>query len=98
MIKIKTLFKRYDGKCYFCDRDTKLKHVNEKMKYHHATREHLIPKDKGGSDRVINIKLSCHWCNQHRGTMDAVKWYKLVNNVIALEAFKLSKRAGKKHI
>lgn len=32
--------------------------------------EHIVPKSKGGSDRVSNLTLSCEKCNQKKGTKD----------------------------
>ncbi len=32
--------------------------------------EHIYPKSKGGSDRVSNLCLSCHKCNQKKGNKD----------------------------
>jgi 5-methylcytosine-specific restriction endonuclease McrA len=32
--------------------------------------EHIAPKSKGGSDRVSNLTLACHDCNQRKGNMD----------------------------
>lgn len=32
--------------------------------------EHIQPKSKGGSDRVSNLTLSCHECNQAKGNWD----------------------------
>ena len=31
--------------------------------------EHLTPKARGGSDRIINLGWSCHDCNEKKGTM-----------------------------
>jgi 5-methylcytosine-specific restriction endonuclease McrA len=33
--------------------------------------EHIQPKSKGGSDRVSNLTLACHPCNQRKGNQDA---------------------------
>jgi len=33
--------------------------------------EHIIPKSRGGSDRVSNLTLSCHECNQKKGKLTA---------------------------
>ena len=32
--------------------------------------EHIYPKSKGGSDRVSNLTLACHECNQSKGNQD----------------------------
>nr|UZQ22103.1 HEARO endonuclease [uncultured bacterium] len=32
--------------------------------------EHIQPKSKGGSDRVSNLTLACHPCNQSKGNQD----------------------------
>lgn len=38
--------------------------------------EHIHPKSKGGSDRVSNLCLSCHKCNQKKGNKDISEFLK----------------------
>ncbi len=33
--------------------------------------EHIVPKSRGGSDRVSNLTISCHKCNQKKGNKTA---------------------------
>ncbi len=33
--------------------------------------EHVIPRSRGGSDRISNLALSCHECNQKKGARTA---------------------------
>ena len=33
--------------------------------------EHIIPKSRGGSDRVSNLTIACHECNQEKGNQTA---------------------------
>jgi len=33
--------------------------------------EHIIPKSRGGTDRVSNLTLACHKCNQEKGNRTA---------------------------
>ncbi len=36
--------------------------------------EHLIPKARGGTDRVSNLALACHACNTAKGTQTATEF------------------------
>jgi len=36
--------------------------------------EHIVPKSRGGSDRVSNLTLSCHRCNQEKGNKTAAEF------------------------
>lgn len=33
--------------------------------------EHIIPKSRGGTDRVSNLTLACHECNREKGNLTA---------------------------
>jgi hypothetical protein len=36
--------------------------------------EHIVPKSRGGSKRVSNLTLSCHKCNQEKGSRTAAEF------------------------
>ncbi len=36
--------------------------------------EHLIPRSRGGSDRVCNLALACQPCNQKKGNQTAIEY------------------------
>jgi len=36
--------------------------------------EHIIPKSRGGSDRVSNLTIACHRCNHEKGDMTAAEF------------------------
>ena len=36
--------------------------------------EHIVPRSRGGSDRVSNLALACHPCNQRKGNQTAVEF------------------------
>jgi 5-methylcytosine-specific restriction endonuclease McrA len=38
--------------------------------------DHIHPRSKGGSDRVSNLTISCHDCNQAKGSRDAAEFLK----------------------
>ena len=85
---LRAVWNRADGACYFCNKDTYIKATNQKkMKHNTATKEHLIPKSMGGSNRIPNIKLACHKCNKDRGVIDALMWIRIVRDPIKLDAF-----------
>ena len=36
--------------------------------------EHITPKTRGGSNRITNLSLACHDCNQKKGTQTAAEF------------------------
>ena len=36
--------------------------------------EHIVPKSRGGSDRISNLALACHACNQAKGNLTAAEF------------------------
>lgn len=36
--------------------------------------EHIVPKSRGGADRVANLALACHACNQAKGARTAAEF------------------------
>ena len=53
------LLEKFNRQCVYCGAvDTRLEI------------EHLIPRSKGGSNRVSNLAISCHRCNQKKGAKD----------------------------
>ncbi|HIK29795.1 MAG TPA: RRXRR domain-containing protein [Oscillatoriales cyanobacterium M59_W2019_021] len=53
------LLEKWGRKCAYCSTE------NVPMEV-----EHIYPKSKGGSDRVSNLALACHSCNQSKGSQD----------------------------
>ena len=37
--------------------------------------EHVVPRSRGGSDRVSNLTLSCHPCNQSKDALSLVDFF-----------------------
>jgi 5-methylcytosine-specific restriction endonuclease McrA len=53
------LLEKFNRQCVYCGaKDTPLEI------------EHVHPRSKGGSDRVSNLTLACHACNQSKGSRD----------------------------
>lgn len=50
------LLEKWNRKCAYCN----VKDVPLEI-------EHIYPKSKGGSDRISNLCLACHACNQQKG-------------------------------
>ncbi|MBW4573149.1 MAG: RRXRR domain-containing protein [Tolypothrix carrinoi HA7290-LM1] len=53
------LLEKWSRKCAYCGAENVPFEV-----------EHIYPKSKGGSDRVSNLTLACHSCNQAKGNRD----------------------------
>jgi 5-methylcytosine-specific restriction endonuclease McrA len=59
------LLEKFNRKCIYCGKtDTRLEI------------EHLIPKSKGGSNRVSNLGIACQPCNQRKGNRDVNEFLK----------------------
>src|SRR5690606_31016102 len=57
------LLEKWHRKCAYCDaKDTPLEI------------EHIIPKSRGGSNRVSNLTLACNDCNQRKGNQTATEF------------------------
>jgi 5-methylcytosine-specific restriction endonuclease McrA len=53
------LLEKFNRKCVYCGaKDTRLEI------------EHITPRSKGGSNRVSNLVIACHQCNEAKGAMD----------------------------
>ncbi len=53
------LLEKWQRNCAYCGRENVPLQV-----------EHIVPKGKGGSNRVSNLTLSCNGCNRRKGTKD----------------------------
>ena len=54
------LLEKWGRKCAYCGR----KNVPLEV-------EHIVPKSRGGTNRVSNLTLACHDCNQKKGNLTA---------------------------
>lgn len=54
------LLEKHGRKCFYCGKTVSGFEV-----------EHMLPKSRGGSNRIDNLTLSCHDCNQEKDTLTA---------------------------
>ena len=54
------LLEKFDRKCIYCGKENTPLEI-----------EHIIPKSRGGSDKIDNLGVACHDCNQTKGNMTA---------------------------
>lgn len=54
------LLEKHRRKCFYCGKTVSDFEV-----------EHMLPKSRGGSNRIDNLTLSCHDCNEKKGTLTA---------------------------
>jgi len=54
------LLEKFNRKCAYCGTE------NAKLEI-----EHIIPKSRGGSNRISNLAIACHDCNQKKDNMTA---------------------------
>jgi hypothetical protein len=49
--------------------------------WRHPTRDHIVPRSKGGTDKQENIAKTCRGCNEGKGSENIRDWYQwLVDN------------------
>ncbi len=57
------LLEKWGRKCAYCEKENTPLEV-----------EHIVPKSRGGSNRVSNLTLSCRDCNQKKGNRTAAEY------------------------
>ncbi len=57
------LLEKWKHKCAYCGKSNTPLEI-----------EHIIPKIRGGTDRVSNLTLACHKCNQKKGNQTAAEF------------------------
>lgn len=57
------LLHRYAHKCVYCKKDGRVLEI-----------EHIIPKSRGGSNRVSNLVIACRQCNRRKGNKTAAEF------------------------
>ena len=66
------LIARDGPNCFWCGRLTYRMQRGQKVFHDQtATRDHIVPKSRGGGHHLSNLVLACHDCNKKRGDMDA---------------------------
>lgn len=60
--QLRQLINRFGGKCAVCGCNVNLIEEDE----HQATRDHIVPLSKGGTDHITNLQLLCRTCNQEK--------------------------------
>lgn len=56
---LRQIYNLYSGVCQYCEKD---------IKYSLATKDHVVPKSKGGKNHDSNIVLSCKKCNNKKAS------------------------------
>ncbi len=57
--EIRQLIQQHGGRCVYCTDQVNLVHDDPKQ----ATRDHIVPTSKGGSELMSNLQLACRTCN-----------------------------------
>lgn len=67
----KILHAAQDGRCFYCE---KLVSITS------ATKDHLVPKSKGGSNSIMNLVMACRHCNTAKGDMSKEDFFDLIKS------------------
>ena len=60
------LKEKYANTCQYCGGETQ----DRRLEW-----EHMVPRSRGGSDRVKNATLACHTCNSDKGNLTPEEWF-----------------------
>lgn len=64
MNKKNRIYLLFNGLCFWCDQEVSREEIKGRPK---ASRDHILPKSKGGSWNITNFVLACCSCNRDRG-------------------------------
>lgn len=80
---IKNLLLVRDGSvCYLCKQTMSIKHIGD----HLMTVDHIIPKSRGGSDQLWNLRLTHKICNSIKAdSMDVADITKKIDQYLKRE-------------
>jgi hypothetical protein len=59
-VSLRSLYNLYRGTCQYC---------LEKIPFHTATKDHSLPKSKGGTNDDFNLVLACKPCNNEKDSI-----------------------------
>ena len=77
--RLEALFHAHNGRCFYCDRLTRLPQSGETASGAlSATIDHIVPRCHGGTHYWNNLVLACFHCNNRRGSQSAEAWLRLV--------------------
>lgn len=65
------------GRCFHCSSPMLMGSAQKKKsgKFNDGwTREHVVPRSKGGVKSYVNVVLAHAWCNMQRGNTDPTPW------------------------
>ena len=71
-----SIFESWDWKCAYCDKELDTKS---------ATKDHIVPKFKGGHNVKSNMICSCSKCNRSKGSVLLEDWYNSSNSYYSEE-------------
>ena len=67
------LLQKYSYTCVYCQKSAF--HIGKPTNIRLEI-DHVVPRSKGGSDRVNNLVLACHCCNQNKGNQSLQEFLK----------------------
>lgn len=75
--ELRALVERFDGRCWYCGCEVEPSYAGA-ANPRSPTRDHVVPRSKGGRDRD-NIVLACRACNNRKRSRDIGEYRRLIS-------------------
>jgi 5-methylcytosine-specific restriction endonuclease McrA len=102
--RLRRLRAQFNGKCRYCECECIPLHPDENVR---PSREHFIPKARGGSDGGVNIVLACMACNRIKSDMTGDEYLHFLKTGMLADTYiewvtrrfvEFAKNVGKLHV
>lgn len=76
--ELRALHEKHGGKCYYCGTTTTLTGCKRRANWKAATKDHVVPRCRGGTRKRDNVVLACFRCNNEKADLTEAEFRALL--------------------